>query len=97
MGEECSIKIWTLGPHIELALYKPCIDPVLTTIIAILLPAQNVELSSTSLLKPSPPSTQHSNNPDSFSNKHIDKWSKVDTPFVLLYQNINKIFLTYHV
>lgn len=54
MGEECSVKIWTLGPHIELASYKPRIDPVATTIIAILLPTQNVELSSTSLLKPSP-------------------------------------------
>lgn len=55
MGEECSIKIWTLGLHVELASYKPRIDPVLTMIIAILLPTQNVELSSTSLLKPSPP------------------------------------------
>lgn len=53
--EECSIKIWILGLRIELASYKPRMDPVLKTIIAILLPVQNVELSSSILLKPSHP------------------------------------------
>lgn len=77
MGEEFSIKIWTLGPQVELALNKPHIDPVLTTIIAILLPSQNVKLSpQPAYSNPPPPPNTALNQPRLFLNKHINKCFK---------------------